>query len=164
MSGAESPEAFSGERRRLSAADTDLAKIVVMGFGLVFLPASVLMLTIGAPVYLPLFVLAVVGVNAWQSFRLKDVETDGHRLYVSTFFQTMSLPLTLVESVDAAGWPFRPTVTVRFRSVTPFGSQIVFRPRGAWVPFASGQKVVEELRELVARANLGRPPGQARLG
>jgi hypothetical protein len=162
MVGAGSSGAPSGERRTLSAADTEIRKVFVLGFGALWtvLASSAAFASPDRRALLfPAAGVIVMGLAGWQAFRLKEVETDGTSLFVSTMSRTMRLPLGWVESVDASGWPFHATVTVMFRQVTPFGSEIVFRPRGSWVPFSSGRGVAEELRALVARARAEGLPG-----
>jgi hypothetical protein len=158
----ESSESPPGGLRTLSAADTEIRKVFVLGFGTLWVVLASIAAFASSDVGVLLFPAAgviVTGLVGWQALRLKEVETDGRDLFVSTMSRTMRLPLSWVESIDSSGWPFSATVTVGFRQVTPFGSEIVFRPRGSWVPFSSGRAAAEELRVIVARARAEGQPG-----
>jgi len=161
MVGSESPETPSGELRMLSAADTDFQKILVFVLGITWLavPISVAasLGSTGGLLWVLIIGVPVVGLLVWGQFRLMVVETDGRSLFVSTFFETMTLPLTLIESVES-GWMSR-YVYVAFRQPTPFGSEVVFRAQAAWGFFPNGQEIGDELRALVARARRGPVPG-----
>jgi hypothetical protein len=161
MVGSESPETPSGELRMLSAADTDFQKVFVVVAATVWLTVAISVSMSQRQPGALLFVLVVggplLGLFVWGRFRLKVVETDGSSLFVSTFFETMSLPLILVEAVES-GWMSR-YVYVAFRKATPFGSEVVFQARASLGILPGGQEVGDELRALVARARSHRSPG-----
>ena len=143
-----------GEVRRLSSARTDAVKVA----GIVF--ASMFTLVTVASLFLrqALLILVLVGVSvvlwlrAWIGLRLSVVETDGHWLLVSSLSRTAWIPLAEVISVTRVWFPGAQRIYVEVGQDTPFGREVVFE-----APFDAGaivghHPVVEELRELVARA------------
>jgi hypothetical protein len=163
MTGHESSGSPPGELRTLSAEDTELAKVVTLFVGLLYVVIMTLAAGFaGVPLSFPLLPAPLIALAVWSAFRMKEVETDGTCLFVSTMSQTMRLPLSWVESVETGGSLSRATVTVVFRQSTPFGSEIVFKPRGHWIPFASGREIADELCALVARAKAVAAPGSGR--
>ena len=84
--------------------------------------------------------------------RLRTVETDGYWLLVSDWSKTVWIPLRQVDSVSRGLILRRDRVSVMLGCDTPFGREIVFEPPFELAAFVGQHPVVEELRELVARA------------
>jgi hypothetical protein len=86
---------------------------VSVGGGVVMMAVAILAVVLHwMPLHVPLIAALAVGRTIWNVLRMKQVETDGRSLFVSTMSRTMSLPLTLVEPVDAGGLLPGGTVTV----------------------------------------------------
>jgi hypothetical protein len=88
----------------------------------------------------------------WFCMRLKRVEMDDDRLYVSNYMQEISVPLEDIADVRENRWVDTRPVTVTFRSDTDFGDRVVFMPTTRWWGFWRGHPVVEELRRASERA------------
>ena len=111
MTRPESSESPPGELRTLSAADTEIQKVGVLTFGALWVGLASVAAVVGREPSVLLFSVfgsIVLSIAAWQAFRLKEVETDGKSLFVSTMSRTMRLPLSRVGSVEASGWPISP--------------------------------------------------------
>jgi hypothetical protein len=96
----------------------------------------------------------------WTCMRLKRVRMDSQFLYISNFATELVVPLRDVVEVTENVWTNIHPVTIKFRSETVFGSQVVFMPPQRWFAFWSSHPVVAEIRDAVARAgggSYGRP-------
>jgi hypothetical protein len=76
---------------------------------------------------------------------LKRVRIDADYLYLSNYLSEIRVPLKSVETVTEIRWINIHPVTVRFRSLTEFGSSITFMPKARLFGWSS-HPVVDELR------------------
>ena len=95
---------------------------------------------------------AVFWLRAWVGLRLSVVETDGHWLVASSMARRAWIPLGEVISVSRVWWPGAQRIYVEVGQDTPLGRQIVFEAPLALEAVVGRHPVVEEIRELVARA------------
>ena len=80
------------------------------------------------------------------------VETDGDWLLASDLRRTVWIPLGQVVSVEQGWFPGQTRVHVELACDTPFGQQFAFEAPVELGALFGQHPVVEELRELVARA------------
>jgi len=63
-------------------------------------------------------------------FGLKRVRCDANNLFISNYFQEISVPINSIKSVcDNMGYIFSYAVIVDFKEATVFGNKIKFRPK-----------------------------------
>jgi len=75
--------------------------------------------------FLPGGVLAFI---LWFAVSRKTVQMDDHSLYVSVFRRVVAIPLEQISTVTESIGTKDRSVTVHFRSDTPFGRSITFSP------------------------------------
>jgi len=144
------------ERVPLSVGGSQAAKILLFG-GSVFCALMGSLAGGGLPVFLVVAVLLLF--NAWGVAPLSEVETDGRFLYVSQLRASARIPLTDVSEVRVGWWPKSFRVIVEFRSKTPVGKRIVYRPPTDWMATVRDHRAVRELQALIYEARAAeRPP------
>jgi hypothetical protein len=137
------------ERVPLSVGGSQAAKILLFG-GSAFCGLVGLLAGRGLPVFLVVAVLLLF--NAWGVAPLSEVETDGRFLYVSQLRASARVPLTDVSEVRVGWWPKSFRVIVEFRTRTPVGKRIVYRPPTDWMATSYDHRAVRELQALVHEA------------
>ena len=103
------------------------------------------------PEHFLFYIAAVTLLSWWYGVRLKRVRMDDRVLYISNYRTEIAIRLSNVADVTEIRWINLCPVTIRFRSKTEFGSQIVFIPTMRLFSFLS-HPVVDEIRSAVARA------------
>jgi len=157
-------------RRRLSSRQTFFVKYVWIGMLHVgFATLTVLALLESLPfdgetaedgffkVAVPFVWLVMVGGQHWTVGRLKQVEIDDERLYVSNYLVEDAIGLAEIEKVIQRRGPNVEPVYVTFSRETDFGTRILFAPPGLfnW-RFWRVHPVVDELRSAAQRARMQR--------
>jgi hypothetical protein len=98
---------------------------------------------------------ALILLLAWG---LKRVRLRDDNLLVSNYLREVSIPLTDVASVRQRVFPHAGSITIEFRSETPFGRRVTFIPSGRLPRWYGDESVIlQELRALVARTDGTRP-------
>ena len=142
-----------GELRTLSSLGTEAHRVL----GVLFAGVS----TVGALVSIARqnlgLTLGLFGFSAVVWFIVlvggpKVVETDGFWLLVSDSSKTVWIPLRKVSSISRVWGPGGTRVYVEVDCDTPFGREIAFEPPLDLGGLVGQHRVVDELRELVARA------------
>ena len=154
----DSPQ-LRGELRTLSSSGTEGRGVLgVLFSGLLTLGALASIVALNLEL-----TLALLGGSALAWFvtffgGLKVVETDGYWLLASDDSKTVWIPLGQVISVSRVWGPWGTGVEVKLGCDTPFGREIVFQPPFDPSALVGLHPVVEELRELVARAKAHQGP------
>ena len=99
-------------------------------------------------------VIWICGIPAicWGSLHLKRVRILNDAIYVSNYIKEVRIPLDEIVDVAQNRWvnlqvnALRP-VTIRFRSITAFGRQIMFMPKRRLIEDWT-HPIVSELRQL----------------
>jgi len=148
----DAPE-LRGEVRKLSSVNTEAGEmlgVVFCGLALVAAIASIVarnleltLVFLGVGAVLGRFVLFGGGLI---------VETDGYWLLASDRSKTVWIPLREVVSVERVWWGRGSRVQVELGCDTPFGREFTFEPRLELGALVGQHPVVEEIRELAARA------------
>lgn len=150
----------SGQRRALSSGSRTLAyKFFWPVFNVVaFVGATLLCWHISPKkgdegvIYLARIGLPVIGIGStaygiWSGKRLKRVQMDDNGLYVSNYFEEISLSFSDIEACEVK-WEgknrWNPIVTIDLNVVTPMGRQITFMAK---LPWNNSHSIVAELRE-----------------
>jgi len=85
---------------------------------------------------------------------LKRVRLRDNELLVSNYLREIAVPLRDVATVRQRMFPHFGSITVEFRSETPFGQRVTFIPNGRRARWLGEEgAVVQELRALVARTS-----------
>jgi hypothetical protein len=109
----------------------------------------------------PVLLLGWLGGTAFLlllSWGLKRVRLSASTLLISNYRREVAIPLAEVASVRQRLFPHFGSITVEFRSETPFGRAVTFIPGGRtarW--FGEEGEVIQELRSAVARATQSSP-------
>ena len=89
------------------------------------------------------------GISCW---RLKRVSLDDNALFVSDYFQRISVPLTDLESVEETRSVSPRQVILKFGRVTEFGTTVRFMPPIRQTRIFSEHPVLEQVRTAADRA------------
>jgi hypothetical protein len=142
-----------GELRTLSSSGTESRRVLGALFaGLLTVAALVSIVARNLGLSLALFAGSALAWFITFFGGHKLVETDGYWLLASDDSKTVWIPLRQVISVSRVWSPWGTGVQVDLGCDTPFGREIVFEPPFAPSALVGQHPVVEELRELVARA------------
>lgn len=91
-------------------------------------------------------------VSAWLIFlyftvhRWKSVYLNGGVLLVSNYLKTVEVPISDIVKVEGSSfWGWQPqTVTLKLKSTSLFGDEIIFVPNGGWL---DAKSFADELRQ-----------------
>jgi hypothetical protein len=97
---------------------------------------------------LGLAAISIVGIGFWIWFvPFKRVYVNKKTLYISNYFQTISIPVSEIENVAENRWINIHPITIHLRQATPFGRKITFMPKLRFLVWQS-HPVVAELKQL----------------
>ncbi|MCR9141845.1 MAG: hypothetical protein NXI24_06305 [bacterium] len=109
----------------------------------------------------PGFLFATISGTAflyWGCMRLKVVQLDGERLYISNYLKRVEVDPADIEKITECVLMNTNPVWIHFKAPTEFGSKIMFMPKTRWFSFFSSHPIVAELREI-AKARGAFPSG-----
>ncbi len=97
----------------------------------------------------------LVFVSAWLIIwyfavhRWKSVYLNSGVLFVSNYLKTVEIPISEIARVEGSSfWGWQPqTVTIKLKSVSAFGDEIVFVPNGGWL---DAKSFADELRQVLS--------------
>jgi hypothetical protein len=84
----------------------------------------------------------------WTCIRLKAVSIDDDSLYVSNYIKEITIPLSSIYDVTENRLTNVHPVTIRLKSPSEFGNEVIFMPKVRVFSFFSSHPVVAELKEL----------------
>jgi len=152
LSGAKSTDIFRHVKRTISSSFQSAFKILTLFF-IVLVGGGFIAgcLNTGRILWSALPLLGgLLALFLWFSVSRKTVQMDGRFLYVSVFRRVVSIPLEQISTVtESVGMRDR-SVTIHFRSNTPFGRSITFTPT-----FMFTRDPHPVVAELLAHANAG---------
>ena len=143
--------------RRLSSLATIYCKFLLVVVleatafaGLVYFARVVLGYTNFEPAFFAFMALiAFVAIAGFITFfQLKRVRVDENYLYISNYKKEITIPVSEIANVIQNGGLKLRSVTIRLRSPSEFGRNIVFLPRLNTLVFLSPHPVVEELFQM----------------
>jgi len=145
--------------RKLSSARTEFVRLWGIVFASLTTIAAIAELALRqvAPTVLLVAVSFLLWLRTWVGLRLREVETDGYWLLVSSLSKTAWIPLADVVSISRVWWPGPQRIYVEVGRDTPFGREIVFEPPFNVAALVGRHPLVQELRELAAQARPSTP-------
>ncbi len=87
----------------------------------------------------------------WYAFKLKRVIMDERCLYVKGYLKEARIPFSNVESIRRSAWPNLRHVTLKLKTASEFGTEIVFIPKRK-IAIPRGERLtMEEWRSRIVK-------------
>ncbi len=142
-------------KRTISSSVTIVYKFIFPGFMiLAFAGGGFVMLAGGetriALPYSFFFVLVIV-LAYYFGMRLKKVEMDDEKLYISNYSRVIEVHRSKIKKVSENKWINIHPVYIDFSTSTEFGDRIVFMPKVRPFAFFSSHPIVGELKSWIER-------------
>lgn len=99
-------------------------------------------------IMIPVCLLVIVDFYFF-GIRLKKVEMDEEKLYISNYRTTIGVHRSRIRSVSQNKWYYIHPVYIKFSTPTEFGDKIVFMPEVQ--PFTFPHPIVGELKSWIER-------------
>ncbi len=142
-------------KKTISSSLTIVYKFIFPGFMIAaFTGGGIAMLVSGEMrIVLPysLFFVLVIVLAYLFGMRLKKVEMDDEKLYISNYFNAIEVHRSRITKVSENVWINIHPVTVHFSTSTEFGERIVFMPKARPFAFFSSHPIVGELKSWIER-------------
>lgn len=142
-------------KKTISSSMTFVYKFIFPGFMIAAFAGGGFAMLAGGETRIALpysfFFLLVIVLAYLFGMRLKRVEMDEEKLYISSYFNSIEVHRSKIKNVSENKWINIHPVYIDFSTSTEFGDRIVFMPKVRPFAFFSSHPIVGELKSWIER-------------